>query len=346
MARPVRDLFHKLPSNARILLIRLRSMGDCLLVTSPLRALKQEFPGFRVSVLVQPEFAGCFDGNSDVDEVLITGEAKFQTVGRLLVRHFHAIVNLHGGPTSLTYACATWGRRIGVEGYQYARLYSGLIPRPGENLHAVEATMEMFRVLGVQSKTPPPLQYAPHPEEAAWVRETLRDRPYVVLHPAARMETKRWFAAGFASVGKQLGEAGLCTVLTSGPGEEAVAGETARDLPDSVILFGLTIPQLAELIRGARLYIGNDSGPMHLAAAVGTPTVAVWGSSDSRRWRPWAVPHRVVQNPFECNPCPGYQCEVAQTPLCIESVTTKQVEKAVRLLLQERTTNAPAQTTY
>ena len=216
---------------------------------------------------------------------------------------------------------------------------------PGKIFMPLKQTMEMFRVLGVQSEKPPPLQYAPHPEEAAWVRETLRDRPYVVLHPAARMETKRWFAAGFASVGKGLGEAGLCTVLTSGPGEEAVAGETARDLPESVILFGLTIPQLAELIRGARLYIGNDSGPMHLAAAVGTPTVAVWGSSDSRRWRPWAVPHSVVQNPFECNPCPGYQCDVAQTPLCIESVTTKQVEEAVRLLLHETTTNAPAQAT-
>jgi ADP-heptose:LPS heptosyltransferase len=122
-------------------------------------------------------------------------------------------------------------------------------------------------------------------------------------------------------------------VLTSGPGEEDVLTETARILSNSLILRGLTIPRLAELIRGASLYVGNDSGPMHLAAAVGTPTVAVWGSSDSTRWHPWRVPHQVVQNPFECNPCPGYRCLVAKTPLCIESVTIDQVTEAALALI-------------
>ena len=342
MSRPIRDVFQSLPPNARILLIRLRSMGDCLLLTSPLRALKQEFPGFKVSVLVDPGFSACFDHSPDVDEILVTSNEKYQTIGRLLFRRFHAIVNLHGGPTSLSYSCAAWGRRIGVEGYQYDRLYSGLIPRPAPNLHTLEASMELFRWLGLRAEIPPPLHYAPHPEEAQWVRETLRNRPYVVIHPATRMETKQWSAGGFASVGTLLAQAGWRTVLTSGPGEESVVGQTARDLPDSVILFGLTIPKLAELIRGARIYVGNDSGPMHLAAAVGTPTLAVWGSSDSRRWRPWGVAHRVVQNPFDCNPCPGYRCEVAETPLCIESVTTRQVKDAVQSLLQETGTHTPA----
>jgi len=321
-------------------------MGDCLLLTSPLRALKQEFPGFKVSVLVDPRFSDCFDLNSDVDEILVTSNEKYQTVGRLLIRRFHAIVNLHGGPTGLSYSCAAWGRRFGVEGYQYDRLYSALIPRPALDLHTVEATMELFRWLGVHAENPPPLHYAPHPEEADWLRETLRDRPYVVIHPATRMETKQWSTAGFASVGNLLGRSGWHTVLTSGPGEEAVVGEIAQDLPASVMLFGLTMPQLAELIRGARLYVGNDSGPMHLAAAVGTPTLAVWGSSDSKRWRPWRVAHRVVQNPFDCNPCAGYQCDVAETPLCIESVTTRQVEEAIQSLLQETGADTPALATH
>jgi heptosyltransferase-3 len=100
------------------------------------------------------------------------------------------------------------------------------------------------------------------------------------------------------------------------------------------MLLGLTIPELAELIRSARLYIGNDSGPMHLASAVGTKIVVPWGSSDAGAWRPWGVPSRVVQNPFECNPCPGYHCLVADSPLCIESVTTEQVIDAARELLK------------
>jgi ADP-heptose:LPS heptosyltransferase len=83
---------------------------------------------------------------------------------------------------------------------------------------------------------------------------------------------------------------------------------------------------------------------MHLAAAVGTPVVVPWGSSDSVRWRPWMVEHRVVQNPFECNPCPGYTCGVAPTPLCIESVTVDQAQFAVDSILQgiaERSGFAP-----
>jgi heptosyltransferase III len=132
-----------------------------------------------------------------------------------------------------------------------------------------------------------------------------------------------------------LASQGLTIVVTAGPGEEAFAGQVAQLVERSVVLLGLNIPELAELLRGAQLYLGNDSGPMHLAAAVGTKTVAVWGSSDSRRWSPWAVEHRVVQNPFECNPCPGYRCLVAASPLCIESVTVEQVNAAVGELLRQ-----------
>ena len=327
--RPTKDLFHKLPSDARILLVRLRSMGDCLLLTGPIRALKQEFPGFCVSVLVEPRFADCFDGNRDVAEILTTSDEKYATVARLLLRRFNAIINLHGGPTSLVYCLATWGRRIGVEDYQYRRLYGGLMPRPKARLHTVETTMEWFRWLGVRRETAPPLSYEPHPDEGSRVHDALRGRPYVVIHPAAVMDTKRWSTHGFAVLGQMLARRGWCVVLTCGPGEEAVVGEIAPMLPKSVILFGLSIVELAELIRGAGLYIGNDSGPMHLAAAVGTPTLALWGSSDSVRWHPWAIPHRVVQNPFDCNPCPGYECLVAESPLCIESISIEQAKQAL-----------------
>ena len=310
-------------------------MGDCLLLTGPIRALKQEFPGFRIYVLAEPRFADCFDQNPDIEETVTTSEEKYQTVARLFFRRFHAVVNLHGGPTSLVYSCAAWGKRIGVEDYQYSRAYSGVMPRPKARLHTVETTMEWFRWLGVRAETAPSLHYAHHPAEAARIEDAIQGRPYVVMHPAALMETKRWAAERFAELGALLTERGWSVALTCGPNEEPVVGLVAAELPKSIILFGLSIPELAELIRGATLFIGNDSGPMHLAAAVGTPTIAVWGSSDSVRWRPWAVPHRVIQNPFECNPCPGYECLVADSPLCIESVSTDQVSHAVRDLMRE-----------
>jgi heptosyltransferase-3 len=308
-------------------------MGDCLLLTGPVRALKEEFPKFRISVLVEPRFAACFDGNPDFSDVIVTG-TKLRTGAALSVRRFHAILNLHGGPTSLIYSCFAWGRRIGAEHYKARKLYNGLVPPPNPSSHTVESTMAIFQWLGLRRETAPALRYEPHEKEAERIREKLKGRPYVVIHPASLMSTKRWEPKRFAEVARDLAARGFTIVVTAGPGEEPFAAQVAGGIDRTVILLGLTIPELAELIRGARLYLGNDSGPMHLAAAVGTATVAVWGSSDSRRWHPWSEDHRVVQNPFECNPCPGYRCLVADSPLCIESVTVEQVNAAVGELLR------------
>jgi ADP-heptose:LPS heptosyltransferase len=314
-------------------------MGDCLLLTSPIHALKQEFPDFRISILVESRFADCFDGNPDVDEIL-SAKRKYSLAVHLLGRRFDATVNLHGGPTSLLYSCLPWGRQIGVEHYRGALLYHGVVPSPEPHAHTVESTTAVIRWLGMRCEQPPPLQYVPHPKEAARIQNKMKGRPYVVIHPGSIMGTKRWDSRKFGEVAMDLSSKGFTIVVTAGPGEESFASEVAKRIQGTVILLSLSIPELAELIRGARLYVGNDSGPMHLAAAVGTPVVAIWGSSDSRRWRPWAMDHRVVQNPFECNPCPGYRCLVSRSPLCIESVTVKQVNAAVEELLTINSRNS------
>jgi lipopolysaccharide heptosyltransferase II len=307
-------------------------MGDCLLLTSPVRALKEEFPDFRISVAAESRFASCFDGNPDFVEVISL--KKKSSAVRLIARRFKAVINLHGGPTSFAYSCLAWGNRIGAEHYQYHSLYNGLVPSPEPQIHSVDATMSIFRWLGLQRSEAPPLRYEVHAREAEKMRAAMRDRSYVVIHPGALLTTKRWETGRFAQVAQALQADGFTIALTAGPGEESLVVDVARNVPGASMLLGLTIPELAELIRGSRLYIGNDSGPMHLASAVGTKIVVPWGSSDSRAWRPWGVPGRVVQNPFECNPCPGYHCLVANSPLCIESVTPEQVIEAARELLK------------
>jgi heptosyltransferase-3 len=308
-------------------------MGDCLLLTGPVQALKEEFPGFRISIVVESRFASCFDDNPDFDEVISLPHKRAALP--LATRRFDAIINLHGGPTSLAYSWLAWGPKIGAQQFQYRLLYNGLVPSVEPHTHSVEATMSTFRWLGLQrSSEAPPLRFVSHPEEAAKMRNAMRNRDYAVIHPGALLTTKRWAPERFAEVARTLQAEGLAIALTGAPGDEPAVSAVASEVPDTSIFFRLTIPELAELIRGARLYIGNDSGPMHLASAVGTPTVAPWGSSDSRAWRPWGVRSRVVQNPFECNPCPGYRCLVADTPLCIESVTVDQVTSAAKELMK------------
>jgi len=308
-------------------------MGDCLLLTSPVRALKENYPGFKISVVVEPRFAECFDANPDFDEIIVL-HSKL-SAGKLISRRFDAIINLHGGPTSLAYALLCRGPKIGSEQFQYSALYSGLAPSPTPNLHSVEATLRTLRWLGLNETAPaPPLRYEFHPEHAKRMAALVGTRDYVVIHPGALFNTKRWDAKRYATLARMLQAEGRSIVLTGGPADVTVVNETARDVPGARVMLGLTIAELAELIRAAKLYIGNDSGPMHLASAVGTPVVAVWGSSNSRTWHPWSVAQRVVQNPFECNPCPGYRCLVADTPLCIESVSVEQVIASARELLK------------
>ncbi len=314
-------------------------MGDCLLLTGPLRALRIQYPGVRASVLVEPPFVDCYKGNPDVESVIQTSRSKFGTLRDLRSRDFEAVVNLHGGPTSFFMTRAVRAIRVGVEGYQCGRFYSQLLESPGVRQHTVLGTMDLFRQLGVESVGYERLRFERDEDAGQWIRSSLGnsrigERPYAVIHPAALMSTKRWAPDRFAALARTIQERGCGVVLTAGPGEESVAGTVASGVPGSLTLLGLSIPRLAELIRGAALYIGNDSGPMHLAAAVGTRVVVPWGSSDSVRWRPWMVEHRVVQNDFDCNPCPGYRCGVAPTPLCIESVTVDQVRAAVDSILE------------
>src|SRR5262245_32074416 len=113
-------------------------MGDCLLLTSPLQALKEEFPAFQLSVLVESRFAPCFSGNPDVNEI-ITIDKKLSAFA-LLTRRFDVIVNVHGGPTSLLYSSLTWGKRIGAEQFRGRFLYHGYVPAPDASAHSVEAT--------------------------------------------------------------------------------------------------------------------------------------------------------------------------------------------------------------
>ena len=121
-----------------------------------------------------------------------------------------------------------------------------------------------------------------------------------------------------------------------GPGENEIATAVReRFASDAIVLDSLELRLLIALIAGARIFVGNDAGPAHLAAAAGTPAAIIFGSSSSVHWGPWKVEHRVVQNDFPCNPCKGDRCYAFDEPKCILSVTFEQVREACEALLAE-----------
>jgi len=366
--RTAASLLPSLPAAARILVIRLRSIGDIVLLTPALHLLKEWRPDLRVSVVVESRFRELLEGNPDVEEILEadTGAgwgkilSRARTVRELRRRKFSLCVNLHGGPTSTLLAGlsgASW--KAGFEHHRARALYQILIPdariilgQPA--IHTAEHQASAFFYLGLPRRDIPRAQLFVNAAHAAWWEEKRSSldlaapREYALLHPAALYVTKQWAPEHFARLGAYLErEARLATVFSCGPGEspaldavERSAGAPLRRLGDA------SLGQFAAALAGARLFVGNDSGPAHMAAALARPSVVIFGSSSSQIWGPWPRPapfgagpqpgtHRIVQNPYDCNPCPGDRCYRFERPECILSVSFEQVCTAVEAALAQ-----------
>lgn len=353
-ANPPGSLLAALPGGARLLLIRLRSLGDALLTTPALRALKQWRPDLSLSVLLYRRFAPILAGNPDVDEVIAfdpAGAGAPATIARTLAairrRRFAACFNLHGGTLSALLTRLSGAReRVAFGHFRFRFAYTALAPAPEvvlgrDRLHNVERLLALFYWAGLPPGEIPPLTVVPQPTARAAVAQMLAARGlppggrYAVLHPIANFFTKEWPFERYAELAHLLErEHGLIPVFTSGTGEGAKLDAVARAYGGALVrMESLTVSELVALIEGAALFIGTDSGPAHIAAALGLPVVVLFGSSDSTAWGPWRTPHAVVQNPYLCNPCRGDRCYAFAQPECILSISLAQVRAAVERLL-------------
>jgi len=353
------SLLPSLPPGARILVIRHRSIGDIILLTPALRLLKDWRPDLHVSVIVERRFRELLENNPDVEEILEPGEgsglgkvmARVGTIRDLRRKHFDLCVNLHGGPTSV--ALTAWGGasiKAGFEHFRSTDTYDVLIPDARlilnqPTINTAEHQASAFFHLGLPRKEIPRARIVVAVTDRKWwltKRTTLdlpRDRQYVMIHPTALYLTKQWSLDDIAALGKSIeSELGLLTVYSCGPGEQTLLDSVERAAKQSIRrLEGAGLRLFAAALSDARLFIGNDSGPAHMAAALGLPGVVIFGSSSSVIWGPWrpAAPWRVVQNPFDCNPCPGDRCYKFELPECILSITLQQVRSAVDSVLAE-----------
>jgi lipopolysaccharide heptosyltransferase III len=309
-------------------------------------------------VMVESRFRDLLQGNPAVEEILNPGEgsgarkllARVGIIQELRSRRFSLCVNLHGGPTSRLFARrsgALW--RVGFAHYRGASLYNILVPDARTilnqpSLHTAEHQAAAFFYLGLPRTEIPRAQMFSGADQAAWWEAQrvglgiATGEAYAIVHPTASYKTKEWAPEGFARIGEYLQrDARVVPVYSCGPGESAVldAVQKASDAPIRR-LEGMSLAQFAAALAGARLFVGNDSGPAHMAAALARPVVVIFGSSSSPIWGPWprsSTDARVVQNPFACNPCPGDRCYQFEKPECILSVTFDQVKEAVRTVL-------------
>jgi heptosyltransferase-3 len=351
-------LFRQLPKGARILFIRLRNLGEAVLDTANLRALKHFRPDLEVTTLVEAIFADLYTADPDIRVLAVDRRARdrrsslrarFEIIKEIRAHRFQAIVNLHGGPASAQLIAASGApHRAGAGHFRFRYLYNWQIPPAEEilgrtDLHTVESQFAAFKWLGLDADEPAPTSLFVDPLRRATAGEKLRaagvdpDAPVAVLAPTNEFYTKRWMPERYAGIAEDLAARGWQVVMTGAPTDEQraqlAAVQEATTLP-LASLSDLNIGELTAVIAGAKVFVGNDSGPAHIAAAVKTPLVVMFGPASSVRWGPWRAPAALVQNDFACNPCAMYTCVAFDQPECIRSITIAQVRTAIERVLR------------
>jgi lipopolysaccharide heptosyltransferase II len=355
----------------RILLIRLRMIGDVVFTTPAIRALRRHFPQSHLSYLVEEQAAPIVLGHPDLDEViaipLTFGLGRIaddlRIGGELRRRAFDIVIDFHGGPrgswlTWLTRAPERIGYTVAGRSWMYTRAIDR--PRTLRARHSVENQWDLLAPLGV----PPPDRatdavYMPETDSARQRVDAAlaaagvpRDRSIVVLHVSAGNPFRRWPLEHFASTAASLviEDSRRYVVLTSGPSEADAAdrvGELARAalppaLDDHVARCGeFPLDELRSLVGLAALYIGGDSGPLHVAATTSTPIVGIYGPTLPARSAPWrdpAIPAEAVElHDLSCRPCDqrvcvhgDYRCLSRLTPPMVVQAAERAVAAAER----------------
>jgi heptosyltransferase III len=273
-----------LPPGSRVALLRLRSLGDCVLTTPALGILKRVRPDLRIAVAVEDRFRAIFEGNPDIDEILAP------EVGALRRFRPALCVNLHGGTRSAWMAALSGAKwRAGFGHFRHGFVYNVRIPRAQEILgverkvHTAEHLASAMFYLGA------PMGEIPRARLEAG--RAGRPAPLAVIHPMAATPAKTWPAAGFVAVAEHLRAAGIEPVFIGAAADDLTAFARFRVVP------GAPLAEVKSLLATASLFVGNDSGPAHMAAAFGIPVVVIFSASDPDIWGPWRTAGQIVRAP-------------------------------------------------
>ena len=353
----------------RALVIKLRHHGDVLLTSPVFSVLKRAAPHAEIDALVYRETASMLAGHPAISMlhtidrslkrqgVLAQARGEWQLWRALLARRYDLVVHLTEHPRG-AWLTRLVGARYGVapERATAGRWWRATFPRryltPRATLrHAVELNLDALRRIGFWPEdADKALVLVPGSDATARARTLLQAHGlvrggFVLVHPGSRWLFKCWPATTTAALLDRLKADGWPLVLTGAPdpAERALIAAIIKATRAPVVdLSGeLTLAELAALIGAARLFVGVDSAPMHMAAAMGTPVVALFGPSGEAEWGPWRVPHRVVASTqHSCRPCGNNGCGGSNHSDCLLTLPEAQVAAAVADLLAA-TAHAP-----
>jgi lipopolysaccharide heptosyltransferase II len=354
----------------RILLVRLREIGDVVFTTPAIRAIRQEFPHALLTYIVEPGASPVVIRNPHLHEIIVAPRARglrgvlgdLALGRRLRMARFDVAIDFHGGPRA---SLLTWlsgaPRRVGYEIAGRSWMYTQRIARPKQlrPRHSVENQWDLLAALGI----PPPdrsrdaVEMPPDTEVALHVDDRLRRAGFavgdrlIVIHVSAGNPFRRWPAAYFVDLVVRLVGANAAhrVLVTAGPSERDAANQVIADartrLGDGcarqVLSCGeYSLTELRAVLDRAALYVGGDSGPLHIAATTKVPIVGLYGPTLPIRSAPWRdgalVTESVDAGELPCRPCDQRVCAPGDFR-CLTAITPTQVFEAAARALAGRT---------
>jgi lipopolysaccharide heptosyltransferase II len=316
-------------------------IGDVVLSLAAVRDLRRNFPSARMEVLARPWVADVYRAVAEIDAVRVATGVRADADA--LRGQFDAAVIL---PNSIGSALPAWRARVperwgyATEGRRVLLTRAPRVPAEVRGRSQVYYYRAMLAGAGLRVSATPDVSLACPPDWREKADALLGDvaggRDTIAINPGASYGTaKRWLPERFAAVADLLAGKGAEIVLVGGPAEREIGEAIAAQMsaPARMLCGRTTLPELVGVLAGMRMLVTNDSGPMHLAAALGVPVVAVFGPTDWRETHPVGDGHRLVREPVHCSPCRLRECPIDHR--CMRRVTVDRVLAEAGALLGE-----------
>lgn len=309
----------ELPPHPRILIVKLSAIGDCLVASPVARALRERYPTAHIAWAVQAKASAVVEGNPNLNEVLVwrgDWRGALRLGRQVRARQFDAVLDLQGALKSAPLLAMSGARHRVVSSRAEGvarRAANFVVAMPSPPPHASEQYLRLSQALDTSPRASRQLQMPVGEAERRWVADFLAgqgvgpDETLVALNPGAARPIKQWPPAQFAALGTLLAQKGMRVIIPGGPGDAALAQEIVAQMMGAVkpvVAAGKTnLKQLGALLERCALLVSADTGPMHIAAGVKTPIVALFGPTDPTRTGPVGQHNLVVVRDLPCRPC-------------------------------------------
>jgi heptosyltransferase III len=345
----------------RVLVTKLRHHGDVLLTSPVFQVLKNHAPHLEIDALtyrdtmpmlsLHPAISNIFSVDREWKRQSLLSQLRneWQLMRALRARQYDLIVHLTEHPRG------AWVKKFAAIPYGIARELGSRV-RPGWNRfthlyshvsnnrrHTVQLHLDALRRVGLEPTLDESrLILVAGPDAEISVDNKLKSaglvaKSFIHIHPTSRWFFKTWPAENFAELINRLIRKGYKIVITGGPDQKemGMVASILKSISGAVTNFSgqLSLKELAALSARARLFIGVDSAPMHIAAAMQTPVVALFGPSGEVEWTPWMVPHRVLLSTHPCRPCGRDGCGGSKISQCLTTLEVERVEDTIYALL-------------